>query len=182
GDFTPKSAAKKPLISHIWWSRIVMMASVLMVAYWTNASSKVTSMAKRSEDLSSKRYQNLLCPPSFKQEISSGLSNPKCTPYKCGRAVLDDLVPSDEAYRLLKIAKKGFSYSESSGGASILDLHSGTISQGEHFVNLYAQEYALYAKIKNVVKAEVAKHFQIDPESLYLSHPTFFSQITARPA
>nr|ACO15531.1 PKHD domain-containing transmembrane protein FLJ22222 homolog [Caligus clemensi] len=167
-----------------------MMASVLIVAYWTNVNTRVSIMAKRSEDLTAKRYQNILCPPSFKNEISSILNNPKCVPYKCGRAVMDNVVSSEIAYSLLQVAKKGFSLSESSGGASILDLHSGTISQGEHFVNLYAkhpdvftpQEYALYAKVKDAVKSEVAKHFQLDPESLYLSYPTLFSRITDKPA
>uniref|UniRef100_A0A0K2UB86 2oxoglutarate and irondependent oxygenase domaincontaining protein 3like [Bombyx mori] n=1 Tax=Lepeophtheirus salmonis TaxID=72036 RepID=A0A0K2UB86_LEPSM len=189
-DFTPKSSEGKPLISHIWWSRIVMMASVLIVAYWSNSKTTVTIMAKRSENLTNKRYQNILCHPSYKNEISNTLQNPKCVPYKCGRVVMDDIIPSDTAYNLLQIAKKGFALSESSGGASILDLHSGTISKGEHFINLYAnhpdvfspEEYALYASVKNAVKEEVAKHFQIDSESLYLSYPTFFSRITAKPA
>ncbi|CAB4069115.1 2-oxoglutarate and iron-dependent oxygenase domain-containing protein 3 [Lepeophtheirus salmonis] len=114
------------------------MASVLIVAYWSNSKTTVTIMAKRSENLTNKRYQNILCHPSYKNEISNTLQNPKCVPYKCGRVVMDDIIPSDTAYNLLQIAKKVFALSESSGGASILDLHSGTISKGEHFINLYA--------------------------------------------
>ena len=32
------------------------------------------------------------------------------------------------------------------------------------------------------VKAALSNHFQVDPDSLYLTHPTFFSRITSTPA
>lgn len=42
-----------------------------------------------------------------------------------------------EVEELLGIAKKGLSLGGSAGGASILDLHSGALSLGQNFVNIY---------------------------------------------
>ena len=36
--------------------------------------------------------------------------------------------------------------------------------------------------VKNKVKAAVAAHFNLDNSKLFLSHPTFFSELTAVPA
>ena len=52
-----------------------------------------------------------------------------CVPSKCGRAVLDSVVTSQDTDNLLALAKKGFAKGGGSGGASILDLHSGALSQ-----------------------------------------------------
>ena len=52
-----------------------------------------------------------------------------CVPTKCGRAVLDNVVSEKESDQLLALAKKGFAKGGGSGGASILDLHSGAISK-----------------------------------------------------
>ena len=54
---------------------------------------------------------------------------PGCVPTKCGRAVLDNVVSEKESDQLLALAKKGFAKGGGSGGASILDLHSGAISK-----------------------------------------------------
>ena len=60
----------------------------------------------------------------IKQFVSLG-----CVPTKCGRAVLDNVVNTQEADALLALAKKGFAKGGGSGGASILDLHSGALSK-----------------------------------------------------
>ena len=52
-----------------------------------------------------------------------------CAPTKCGRAVMDNVVSSEESDHLLRLAKKGFAKGGGSGGASILDLHSGALSK-----------------------------------------------------
>lgn len=115
-----------------------------------------------------------------------------CTPIKtCGRIVTDSAVASEEASRLLNIAKRGLSHGGSNGGASILDLHSGALSMGEKFVNIYTylkndvlhntfstDDFKFYAVIKNKVHKIIAKEFGIDDSKLYLTHPTFFSRIT----
>lgn len=115
-----------------------------------------------------------------------------CTPIKtCGRIVTDNIITSEDAIRLLGIAKRGLSHGGSNGGASILDLHSGALSMGEKFVNIYSylnsdvlhetfstDDFKFYAVIKNKVHETIAKEFGIDHSKLYLTHPTFFSRIT----
>jgi hypothetical protein len=51
--------------------------------------------------------------------------------------VSDKLVSGSEADALLSIAKRGMALGGSQGGATILDLHSGALSQGKNFINIY---------------------------------------------
>lgn len=186
GRYNPKLSKNQGLtgensiLPHAWWARVVMAASIAFIVYWT---------AKQGEFLDPKRFQNSLCAPSFKREIE-GLGNKGCLPNKCGRVVFDGLVKDDEVHGLISLAKKGVSKGGSSGGASILDLHSGALSKGEQFVNIYAlypdlfaeADFEVYRRVKDRVKAAVVEHFGLQADSLYLSHPTFFSRITAEPA
>jgi hypothetical protein len=57
---------------------------------------------------------------------------------QCGRFVVDGLFSNEEIESLLGIFKKGLAYGHSSGGASILDLHSGALSKGENFINIFS--------------------------------------------
>lgn len=76
----------------------------------------------------------------------------------------------------------------SSGGASILDLHSGTLSYGEKFINVHSLEaskkifnsadLAVYKIVKSKIQHAIAEFFKLDPRTLYLTHPTFFSKLT----
>jgi hypothetical protein len=52
--------------------------------------------------------------------------------------VSDKLVSGSEADALLSIAKRGMALGGSQGGATILDLHSGALSEGKNFVNIYS--------------------------------------------
>lgn len=70
----------------------------------------------------------------------------ECLPAKCGRMVSDSVVDERDAHGLLEIAKKGLAKGGSSGGASILDLHSGALSKGSNFVNLYKLHPDLFTK------------------------------------
>lgn len=65
-----------------------------------------------------------------------------CFPKDCGRFVTDHIVSQIEAEDLLNIAARGFKIGLSSGGASILDLHSGAISSGDRFINIYKSKEA----------------------------------------
>jgi len=186
----PSLTGENSILPHAWWARIVMAASIAFIVYWTaRPPVTYTVMAKQGEVLNPKRYQNSLCAPSFKKEIEN-LGNGGCLPKKCGRVVFDGLVKDEEVHGLLSLAKKGLVKGGSSGGASILDLHSGALSKGEQFVNVYAlypelfteTDFEVYKRVKERVKAAVTEHFGIDPGSLFLSHPTFFSRITADPA
>lgn len=76
----------------------------------------------------------------------------------------------------------------SDGGASILDLHSGALSYGKQFINVYKVESGkklfsptdliVYKQVKSKIQQAIAQTFQINVDSLYLTHPTFFSKLT----
>ncbi|XP_072339378.1 2-oxoglutarate and iron-dependent oxygenase domain-containing protein 3 isoform X2 [Scyliorhinus torazame] len=112
-----------------------------------------------------------------------------CTPTKCGRAVKDTVVDREEAERMLRIAKKGLSLGGSDGGASILDLHSGALSMGKQFVNIYRyfveqikdifdeEDFALYSDVRWRIQQVIAETFGLDSTRLHLTKPTFFSRM-----
>uniref|UniRef100_F7AVU3 2-oxoglutarate and iron-dependent oxygenase domain-containing protein 3 n=2 Tax=Boreoeutheria TaxID=1437010 RepID=F7AVU3_HORSE len=117
-----------------------------------------------------------------------------CSPRKCGRGVTDAVITRDEARRIRSIAEKGLSLGGSDGGASILDLHSGALSVGRHFVNLYRyfgdkvqnifseEDFQLYRDVRQKVQLAIAQAFGISASSLYLTKPTFFSRINSTEA
>ncbi|XP_012511900.1 PREDICTED: 2-oxoglutarate and iron-dependent oxygenase domain-containing protein 3 [Propithecus coquereli] len=117
-----------------------------------------------------------------------------CTPRKCGRGVTDVVITRQEAERIRSIAEKGLSLGGSDGGASILDLHSGALSVGKHFVNLYRyfgdkirtifseEDFRLYRDVRQKVQLTIAEAFGISPSSLHLTKPTFFSRINSTAA
>ena len=117
-----------------------------------------------------------------------------CIPKKCGRFVMDSIVSKMEAKNLRELAEKGMSHGGGNGGATILDLHSGALSVGEKFVNIYSltaksnepvfseADFEIYRSVKQKIHRTIAKKFGIDPEMLYLTKPTFFSRMTAKPA
>lgn len=51
--------------------------------------------------------------------------------------MVDGLFEEEEIDTLLNIFRKGLKYGGSSGGASILDLHSGALSKGQNFINVF---------------------------------------------
>ena len=77
----------------------------------------------------------------------------------------------------------------SDGGASVLDLHSGALSYGRKFINVYnleasadvftIPELTIYRIVKEKIRHSIAQLFQLDPDILHLTHPTFFSKLTA---
>lgn len=117
-----------------------------------------------------------------------------CTPRKCGRGVTDIVITREEAEQIRRIAEKGLSLGGSDGGASILDLHSGALSVGKHFVNLYRyfgdkiqtifseEDFQLYRDIRQKVQLTIAEAFGIRASLLYLTKPTFFSRINSTEA
>jgi hypothetical protein len=82
----------------------------------------------------------------------------------------------------------GISLGRPSGGAAILDLHSGAVSYGDKFVNVYTldnsqkfittADLTIYKVVKNKIQHAIAENFGIDSDSLYLTHPTFFSKLS----
>lgn len=67
---SPETSDKGAVLSHKQWTRIVTIGAIAMILYYTAKSGKTnTIMAKQSEVLESKRYQNSVCTPSYRQDI-----------------------------------------------------------------------------------------------------------------
>ncbi|XP_029933419.1 2-oxoglutarate and iron-dependent oxygenase domain-containing protein 3 isoform X2 [Myripristis murdjan] len=119
---------------------------------------------------------------------------PGCTPQRCGRAVTDSVVTREEAQALRRLAERGLALAGSEGGASILDLHSGALSMGKQFVNIYRyfgdqisevftqEDFQLYRDVRGRIQAVIAETFGLDPSLMYLTKPTFFSRINSTAA
>lgn len=172
--------------THRLWTRAVIAASVMIVVYFYSQqhNSKETKFALIKEKLPL-RIQKFECSKSYKAEIRR---YPNCVPKKCGRFVSDQLVEEKEVDTLLNLARTILSMAGSSGGASILNLHTGALSYKEQFVNAYRvpkvvaelQEHHLlvYNAVKDKIKKAIAEQFEIPAGSLYLTDPTFFSRLT----
>lgn len=166
------------------WTRMVLILSVLAIVWYTSRDKKEIVLASRSESLQH-RGQSFECSESFQTEINKF---PKCVPKKCGRYMSDKLITVSEVDALLRLARHGIAFGGSEGGASILDLHSGALSYGKKFVNIYKLEntqkifspadMAVYKVVKTKIQHAIAHNFALNVEGLYLTHPTFFSKLT----
>lgn len=119
---------------------------------------------------------------------------PGCTPLRCGRGVTDVVVSREEAQVLKRLAERGLSLAGSDGGASILDLHSGALSMGGQFVNIYRyfgeqvsevftqEDFQLYRDVRGRIQQVLAEVFGLEPSLVFLTKPTFFSRINSTTA
>ncbi|KAL6094648.1 ogfod3 [Pungitius sinensis] len=155
----------------------------------TFLDSDVTETLVRQGELVSPR------PRFFSVQCSEDYDNhkryPGCTPQRCGRAVTDGVVTREEAQVLRRLAERGLSLAGSDGGASILDLHSGALSMGKQFVNIYRyfgdqisdvftqEDFQLYRSARERIQAAIAETFGLDRTLMYLTKPTFFSRINS---
>lgn len=175
-------------------SRIALSVLILaMVYYTTRTKHEELVMAFASESIMhSPKGQEVVCSDDY---IQDRLLFKHCAPQRCGRFVSDAVISSTEAKQLLSLAKRGLSLGGSSGGASILDLHSGALSMDTNFVNVYKliesktnenifteKDFEVYKNVKNKIRETIAIHFGISSKHLYLTHPTFFSRITSESA
>lgn len=119
----------------------------------------------------------------------------ECAPHHCGRGVMDKLISQKEAETLLNVAKSGLAYGGSNGGASILDLHTGALSKGSSFINIYKlleekgvsnvfteSDFKIYKSVADKIRYAIASQFRVPHNKLYLTSPTFFSKMTNKPA
>lgn len=184
-----------------WRSSRGLMALLLValfvfgVAAWlyvTSLDSEITETLVSKGELVSPQ------PRVYSVQCSEDYENykryPGCTPQKCGRAVTDSVVTREEAQVLRRLAERGLALAGSEGGASILDLHSGALSMGKQFVNIYRyfgdqigevftqEDFQLYRNVRERIQAVIAKTFDLDPTLMYLTKPTFFSRINSTEA
>ncbi|KAM9462419.1 2-oxoglutarate and iron-dependent oxygenase domain-containing protein 3 isoform 1-T1 [Clarias gariepinus] len=155
---------------------------------WTNDITH--TMVSRGEVLTEPRVFMIQCSEDYKKYKHF----PGCTPTKCGRVVLDSVVTTDEARTLKRLAERGLALGGSDGGASILDLHSGALSMGKKFVNIYRyysneirdifteDDFELYRIVRGRIQKVIAETFGLDFNKLYLTKPTFFSRMNSTSA
>lgn len=143
----------------------------------------------KSTEVVSRRGHQVPCSDDYVEESNTWK---ECIPKRCGRVVMDDLIPVSEIDKLLSIAQRGFTLGESDGGASILDLHSGALSKGQEFINIYklpdgkklftVDDFQVYRRVRNAIQHRVMMDFGVTPNKVYLTSPTFFSRMTSKPA
>lgn len=170
------------------WAKILIGVATCIGLYWWFIENKHTpitfaSVSQRSDQL----FYNVNCSKDYEKEPFE-----ECKPRKCARVVMDNLVTEEEASFLLGVAKKGMSYGGSKGGASILDLHSGALSMGDKFVNIYRilpekdsfteKDFEVYRSVKDRIRKAIATFFNIPVSKLYLTKPTFFSKMNTTEA
>lgn len=130
----------------------MIVVAVLIIAYFTSNKDKERRFATRRESIIL-RAQNVDCSTDYLSEITQYIT---CVPNKCGRFVTDSLVTEEETNALLSLAKTGMSFGGGSGGVSILDLHSGALSKGKSFVNIYTLPEA-----KGFLNEEALKAYKV---------------------
>jgi len=110
---------------------------------------------------------------------------------RCGRYVIDGAVETAHVAELRHLLEwlVAEAWGAGSGPPSVVDLHAGSISYKEQFVELGAlmkfksieftpQQVAAYSAVRTSIRALVASHFGMPEESL-LHDLTFFSHINA---
>ncbi|XP_049632671.1 2-oxoglutarate and iron-dependent oxygenase domain-containing protein 3 [Suncus etruscus] len=186
GGWTPRQLRKKWLSVAVVLGTCVGLAGFLLQGQQGGEEGITEVLAGRSEVLSGKFF---IVPCS--EDYDSHRRFEGCSPRTCGRAVTDAVITREEAQRIRSIAEKGLALGGSDGGASILDLHSGALSVGKHFVNLYRyfgdqiqnvfseEDFQLYRDVRRRVQLAIAQAFGISASALHLTKPTFFSRINS---
>ncbi|XP_061472366.1 2-oxoglutarate and iron-dependent oxygenase domain-containing protein 3 isoform X2 [Rhineura floridana] len=172
------------------WLKVAFLLSSAMLGYLLSGSYLLSEdgvtevLAHHGESL---QYKFIEVPCS--EDYDSHKRFEGCTPRKCGRGITDAIISREEAERIHRIAERGLSLGGSDGGASILDLHSGALSLGKHFVNMYRyfgdkihdtfteEDFQLYRDVRQRIQQKIALTFGISSSSMYLTKPTFFSRI-----
>lgn len=180
-QFADEPFTKTPIVST---RRIVTRAAlslalvgVLYISAKWKPQSTSASLAGVAESLTL-RSQAVPCSEDYVEERKLFS---ECAPRKCGRVVSDSVVTANEVRVLLRIAQRGLSLGRSDGGASILDLHSGLFKQKGKLL-FTEEDIKVYRQVKIKIRSLIAFQFGATPESLHLTHPTFFSEMTDRPA
>lgn len=169
---------------------ILLATGLVSWMYYTWTDDRTQTLVSRGELLTQARVFTVDCSEDYKKYKVF----PGCTPTKCGRAVSDNVVTLEEARKLRRLAEQGLSLAGSDGGASILDLHSGALSMGKQFVNVYRyfkdqirdvfteEDFQLYSDVRGRIQMAIAETFGLDSSKMYLTKPTFFSRINSTSA
>ncbi|XP_066560975.1 2-oxoglutarate and iron-dependent oxygenase domain-containing protein 3 isoform X1 [Amia ocellicauda] len=180
----------------VWWWRpqagLLLLSLLSCVGglawlYLTPDDGITETLVRQGETVPEQRVYQVSC----SEDYDNYKRYPGCTPQKCGRAITDSVVSREEAAILRRLAERGLSLGGSDGGASILDLHSGALSMGKQFVNIYRyfgeqikdvfskEDFELYRSVRQRIQETIAQTFGLDSSRLYLTNPTFFSRINS---
>jgi len=187
-----KSVAKKTRSSSLKTATISLVPILLAYFYFFAFKDHSQVLARQADFIPKVRTVNITCSRDYQNHPVF----PGCTPTtKCGRGVVDGLASEEEIHVLRKLLLKAMKHGGSSGGASILDLHSGAMSMKSSFVDIkkYLKQEQLkeiftesdmrvYSDVKLRIKRLIAETFGIDPNHLHLTSPTFFSKMTDKKA
>ncbi|XP_068932749.1 2-oxoglutarate and iron-dependent oxygenase domain-containing protein 3 isoform X3 [Petaurus breviceps papuanus] len=172
-----------------FWGSSGLLASLFLWSF-LNGDDGITEVLAHHNEILQNRFIEVICSDDY----DSHKRFEGCTPRKCGRGITDIVITREEAEQLRRIAEKALSLGGSEGGASILDLHSGALSFGKHFVNLYRyfgakiqdifseEDFQLYRDVRQKIQHTIGQAFDINISSIYLTKPTFFSRINSTEA
>jgi len=143
---------------------------------------EVENVIAHHNDLYTRLYKDVECSKDYGDKFKG------CTPKKCGRVVQDHLFEKQDLDYLVELVKRGMNYGGGNGGATILDLHSGALSYGDKFINIYkmdkifnSTDFEIYSKIKDIILNTISKEFDVPKNLLHLTKPTFFSRLNNKP-
>ncbi|XP_065836391.1 2-oxoglutarate and iron-dependent oxygenase domain-containing protein 3-like [Oscarella lobularis] len=189
GEERKQNGDKSPKIS--FWRRMLFRFLLIAIAVYIVRSRmpRETSTLAYSREKVEKRTFDVPCSTDYDKKYKG------CTPARCGRVIMDRLIEPNEISSLKALLQKGMSLGGSSGGPTILDLHSGALTKGDKFVDVYklaeaegispiftAEDQEVYRNVKEKIKKAIGKAFGVDQSLLYLTKPTFFSRMTSLPA
>ncbi|KAF8766576.1 2-oxoglutarate and iron-dependent oxygenase like protein [Argiope bruennichi] len=166
---TPADENNESFSSKIPWrkvaTRFLLSLMMIVAVYWTSKKENYHVFASQKDKLQLTTAE-VSCSASYKKDISRFKD---CIPKHCGRLVTDIVVSPEEAAHLLRLSKKGLAFGGSSGGASILDLHSGALSYDSSFINVYEKlkahgknnvftqdDFKVYSNVRNKIQQIIA--------------------------
>ncbi|CAG2165159.1 unnamed protein product [Oppiella nova] len=193
---SPERQQNQSIMKRVMSLMALLMAILVIVYYMTQSNdTKELVMASVTQSITgSPIAQQMMCSQDHNEDR---VQFPSCAPQRCGRFVSDSVITESEAKHLLSVAERGLSLGGSSGGYSVLSVHSGTLSMANNFVNIYKlmestqrktedlkelfteKDLEVYRTVTNRVRKTIAIHFGVPSAQLYLTNPTVFSRHTA---
>ncbi|RXG53668.1 2-oxoglutarate and iron-dependent oxygenase domain-containing protein 3 [Armadillidium vulgare] len=162
--------------------RCIVIVTIITIINYTQGN-KLETFASVKDELKLKDL-HFDCSLDFTRQLKNFKG---CIPKMCGRFVADTLISLHEAQALAVIVQKGLSIAGPRGTEaeySTMDIHSGALTKGNAFINIYemdkshkvitSEDVKIYRYIVDKIKNNVAEHFNINAASIYLSQPSYF--------
>uniref|UniRef100_A0A8C3GAY8 2-oxoglutarate and iron dependent oxygenase domain containing 3 n=1 Tax=Cyclopterus lumpus TaxID=8103 RepID=A0A8C3GAY8_CYCLU len=153
---------------------VVFVCGAAVWLYVTSLDSEITETLVRQGELVSPR------PRVYSVPCSEDYENYKRYPGEALHRATPDtsLHFARFLFPTRRLAERGLALAGSDGG---VNLHSGALSMGKQFVNIYRWEKfsCLFLNVRERIQAIIAETFGLDPTLLYLTKPTFFSRINS---